>query len=432
MPYTATERRASLAFNKSWVIALTAVSLIGVETFSGALRYYLDMAGASALLYLPKAACLALFGLELLTARLSRGGWLGLLLLVASSLLGMLHGASLSNVDFSLFIYSPLLFGLLCGGYLQQRKPLMVWAVGLCLAASIAGILLDKYTSVPWKGYSYTLGDTTVHGNTAWSDGGTDRPGGFARMSTTAAMMMALYALYLTAFTRARLLLAMLLAAAFAGILLTTNKSTAAAFALALMLLPILRQPLLCRLLFLLVVSLGIALPVLSVMIDFDGHATTDSSVLSSFYDRLVNTWPRVIDSIDTEGWGITGAGLGMVGSSIAMFPVFSAVMPSVTDSTPLYLWSTLGLGGLLLFGALLPVMARLASRQDWMSGALMTATFCITLISWTTDVLEVPVASLFLGLAVAHCLMRPAVSTVDLPFRAFNREPVFHAPRTV
>lgn len=432
MPYTATERRASLAFNKSWVIALTAVSLIGVETFSGALRYYLDMAGASALLYLPKAACLALFGLELLTARLSRGGWLGLLLLVASSLLGMLHGASLSNVGFSLFIYSPLLFGLLCGGYLQQRKPLMVWAVGLCLAASIAGILLDKYTSVPWKGYSYTLGDTTVHGNTAWSDGGTDRPGGFARMSTTAAMMMALYALYLTAFTRARLLLAVLLAAAFAGILLTTNKSTAAAFALALMLLPILRQPLLCRLLFLLVVSLGIALPVLSVMIDFDGHATTDSGVLSSFYDRLVNTWPRVIGSIDTEGWGITGAGLGMVGSSIAMFPVFSAMMPSVTDSTSLYLWSTLGLGGLVLFGTLLPVMARLASRQDWMSGALMTATFCITLISWTTDVLEVPVASLFLGLAVSHCLMRPAVSTVDLPFRAFNREPVFHAPRTV
>lgn len=432
MPYTATERRASLAFNKSWVIALTAVSLLGVETFSGALRYYLDMAGASALLYLPKAACLALFGLELLTARLSRGGWLGLLLLAASSLLGMLHGASLSNVGFSLFIYSPLLFGLLCGGYLQQCKPLMVWAVGLCLAASIAGILLDKYTSVPWKGYSYTLGDTTVHGNTAWSDGGTDRPGGFARMSTTAAMMMALYALYLTAFTRARLLLAVLLAAAFAGILLTTNKSTAAAFALALMLLPILRQPLLCRLLFLLVVSLGIALPVLSVMIDFDGHATTDSSLLSSFYDRLVNTWPRVIDSIDTEGWGITGAGLGMVGSSIAMFPVFSAMMPSVTDSTSLYLWSTLGIGGILLFGALLPVMARLASRQDWMSGALMTATFCITLISWTTDVLEVPVASLFLGLAVSHSLMRPAASTFGLPFRAFSHEPVFHAPRTV
>jgi len=243
---------------------------------------------------------------------------------------------------------------------------------------------------------------------------------------------MALYALYLTAFTRARLLLAVLLAAAFAGILLTTNKSTAAAFALALMLLPILRQPLLCRLLFLLVVSLGIALPVLSVMIDFDGHATTDSSLLSSFYDRLVNTWPRVIDSIDTEGWGITGAGLGMVGSSIAMFPVFSAMMPSVTDSTSLYLWSTLGIGGILLFGALLPVMARLASRQDWMSGALMTATFCITLISWTTDVLEVPVASLFLGLAVSHSLMRPAASTFGLPFRAFSHEPVFHAPRTV
>jgi hypothetical protein len=422
----------SLAVNTSTVMALTAVSLIGVETFSGALRYYLDMAGASALLYLPKVACLVLFALELLTARLSRSFWMALLLLAASSLLGMLHGASGSNVGFSLFIYSPLLFGMVCGGYLQQRKRLMVWAVGLCLAVSIAGIVLDKYTSVPWKGYSYTLGDTTLHGNTAWSDGGTDRPGGFARMSTTAAMMMALYALYLTAFTRSRPLLGLLFAATFAGILLTTNKSTAAAFALALMLLPILRQPLLCRLLFLLVVSVGIALPVLSVMIDFDGHATTDSSVLSSFYDRLVNTWPRVIASLDKEGWSLTGAGLGMAGSSIAMFPVFSTDMPSVTDSTPLYLWSTLGAGGLVLFGLLLPVLSVLAARRDWMSGALMTATFCITLISWTTDVLEVPIASLFLGLAVAHCLTRPAVPAVGLYLRELSREPAFPAPRAV
>jgi len=432
LPYTAVERRAWLAFDKSTVMAWTALSLMGVETFSGALRYYLDMAGASALLYLPKAACLALFALELFTARLSRSFWLALLLLAASSLMGMLHGASASNVGFSLFIYSPLLFGMLCGAYLQQRKHLMVWIVGLCLVASMAGILLDKYTSVPWKGYSYNLGDTTLRGNTAWSTGGTDRLAGFARMSTTAAMMMAIYALYLTAFTRSRGLMTLLFAATFGAILLTTNKSTAAAFAIALLLLPILRQPLLCRVLFLLVVGMGIALPVLSVVSDFDGHATTGDSVMASFYDRLVNTWPMVITTITREGWGVMGAGFGMIGSSVALFPVYSAQMPAVTDSTALYLWSTLGVAGILLFGGLLPLLSGLAARRDWMSGALMTITFCITLISWTTDVLEVPVAALAVGLAVSHLLRRPAVPTFALYLRELSHEPVFPAPRAL
>lgn len=430
LPYTGVERRLHLAFNKSTMIALTALSLIGVETFSGALRYFLDMAGASALLYLPKIACLAMFMLELLTARLSRTFWLALLLLVASSLLGMLHGASLSNAGFSLFINAPLLFGLLCGKYLQQRRHLMAWAIGLCLVASILGILLDKYTTVPWKGYSYSLGDTTLSGNQAWSDGGTDRLGGFARMSTTAAMMMAIYALYLTAFTRSRLLMSLLFAATFGSILLTTNKSTAAAFTLALLLLPVLRQPLLCRALFLGVVGMGLALPVMSLLIGFDSHATTGDSVLASFYDRLVNTWPRVISAVDREGWDVLGAGFGMIGGSVAVFPVYASDMPIVTDNTALYLWSTLGVGGIVLFAALLPLLSGLASRRDWMSGALMTVTFCITLISWTTDVLEVPVAALFIGLAVSHLLLRPAATPFELYLRDLSRAPAPYSPR--
>ncbi|WP_232430889.1 hypothetical protein [Pseudomonas massiliensis] len=432
LPYTATERRPALAFRKSTLMALTAASLVGVETFSGALRYFLDMAGASALLYLPKVACLALFCLELLSARLSRGFWLALLSLLASSLLGMLHGASTSNAGFSLFIYSPLLFGMLCGAYLERQRHLMAWVIALCLLASMLGILLDKYTSVPWKGYSYNLGDTTLRGNQAWSAGGTDRLGGFARMSTTAAMMMAIYALYLTAFTRSRLFMGLLFASTLGAILLTTNKSTAAAFTCSLLLLPILRRPLLCRLLFLLVVGLGLALPVLSVLLDFDAHATTGDTMLSSFYDRLVNTWPLVIQAIDREGWGVLGAGFGMIGSSVALFPVYSANVPYVTDNTALYLWATLGIGGIVLYAALLPLLTGLAARRDWMSGALMTLTFCIALISWTTDVLEVPVAALFLGIAVSHLLSRASVPAFEQYLRELSRDPVFPAPRAL
>ncbi|HAW62351.1 MAG TPA: hypothetical protein DCX26_08565, partial [Pseudomonas sp.] len=60
-----------LAFDKPTLLTLVVASLLLTETFSGALRYYFDMAGISWLLYLPKIACLAALSLELLRYR----GW---------------------------------------------------------------------------------------------------------------------------------------------------------------------------------------------------------------------------------------------------------------------------------------------------------------------------------------------------------------------
>lgn len=102
-------RSSALAIDKPTVLALIAASLLISETFAGALRYYLDIGGISALLYLPKVACLAAVALELPRARISPGAWLVLFALAVSSLLALLHGASLGNVGFSLFIYIPLL-----------------------------------------------------------------------------------------------------------------------------------------------------------------------------------------------------------------------------------------------------------------------------------------------------------------------------------
>ena len=54
---------ARLAVNKSTLVVWTAIGLLLAETFSGALRYYFDQAGVSALLYLPKVLCVVLFAL---------------------------------------------------------------------------------------------------------------------------------------------------------------------------------------------------------------------------------------------------------------------------------------------------------------------------------------------------------------------------------
>lgn len=396
-------RSSPLAIDKPTLLALIAASLLVSETFAGALRYYLDIAGISALLYLPKLACLAAVALELPRARIKPGVWLVLFALVVWSLLALLHGASLGNVGFSTFIYVPLLFGLFCGSYLERRTGLLCWVIGLCLVASLLGIALDMFTNVPWKGYSYMMGDVELTANKSWAFGSTDRLAGFARMSTNLAVMIALYSLFLATFLRSRLLRMMLYPLAFGAIFLTTNKSTAAAYLLTLMMLFLAGYRMPSATAFFIAVLVGMALPIASLLMNIPQSEAYSASVFASFNDRLINSWPNFIEVIVNEGWGWWGAGFGAVGSSAAAFPLTWLELLSIADNTALYLWGMLGVFGVLLYLMLFPLLLRLHERGPRIRDALLGIVFCTCLIGWATDVLEVTTATLFLGMAIAH-----------------------------
>lgn len=398
-------RSSPLAIDKCTVLALIAASLLISETFAGALRYYLDMAGASALLYLPKLACVAAVALEMPRAQNKPGVWLVLFALMVSSLLAMLHGATLGNVGFSLFIYTPLLFGLFCGGYLEQRTRLLSWVIGFCLVASLIGIALDMFTSVPWKGYSYMMGDVELTANKSWAFGSTDRLAGLARMSTNLAVMIALYSLFLAAFLRSRLLRMMLYPVAFVAIFLTTNKSTAAAYLLTLVMLFLAGYRLPSATAFFVAVLVGLALPVASLLLNIPQSEAYSTSMLASFNDRLINSWPNFIEVIVNEGWGWWGAGFGAVGSSVGIFPLPWLELLSIADNTALYLWGMLGVLGVFLYLLLFPLLLRLHDRGPRIRDALLGIVFCTVLVGWATDVMEVTTSTLFLGMAIAHVL---------------------------
>ena len=399
-------RSSALPIDTPTVLALIAASLLISETFAGALRYYLDIGGISALLYLPKVACLAAVALELPRARISPGAWLVLFALAVSSLLALLHGASLGNVGFSLFIYIPLLFGLFCGSYLERKTYLLSWVIGFCLVASMLGIALDMFTSVPWKGYSYMMGDVELTANKSWAFGSTDRLAGFARMSTNLAVMIAIYSLFLAAFLQSRLLRLMLYPLAFGAIFLTTNKSTAAAYLLTLMMLFLAGYRLPSATTFFITVLIGMALPIASLLMNIPQSEAYSASLLASFNDRLINSWPNFVEVIVNEGWGWWGAGFGAVGSSAAAFPLIWLELLSIADNTALYLWGMLGVFGVLLYLLLFPLLLRLHDRGPRIRDALLGIVFCTCLIGWATDVLEVTTATLFLGMAIAHVLM--------------------------
>lgn len=398
-------RPSPLAIDKPAVLTLIAASLLISETFAGALRFYLDMAGVSALLYLPKLACLAAVALELPRTRSNPSVWLVLFALVVSSLIALLHGATPLNIGFSVFIYIPLLFGLFCGAYLERKIGLLSWVIGFCLVSSMIGIALDMLTSVPWKGYSYMMGDVELTANKSWAFGSTDRLAGFARMSTNLAVMIALYSLFLAAFLRSRLLRMLLYPLAFGAIFLTTNKSTAAAYLLTLTMLFLAGYRLPSATAFFIAVLTGMALPIASLLLNIPQAEAYSDSMLASFNDRLIHSWPNFIDVIVNEGWGWWGAGFGAVGSTSAAFPLAWLELLSIADNTALYLWGMLGVFGVLLYLLLFPLLLRLHDRGPRIRDALLGIVFCVCLIGWATDVLEVSTATLFLGMAIAHVL---------------------------
>jgi hypothetical protein len=376
------------------------------ETFSGALRFYLDQGGLSAVLYLPKVGCLLLMLVEIRTYKAGRMFWLAMLLLVISAVLGMLHGATVYNIAFGLFALSPLLFGIVCSEHLIHRRRLLMWVIGFCFVASLIGLALDKYTFVPWKGYSYSIGETQLSANTAWTAADEDRIAGFARVSNVLSILIAVYSLYLAMFLRSRLLILALSLVALYGIVLTTSKAPAGAYLLTIGLLMIARMRGTTLVVCVIAVVIGMLLPPLGLLHDFDARTvSSSSSSLSSLYDRLINTWPGVVQAMNQAGYGYTGAGFGMLGSTAAIFPVAGAEMFIVCDSTVVYLWGMFGVFGPLLYLLQIPMFFALSKDQSHIARTLLAITFCCCLVSWTTDMFEIAVANLFLGVAIGHVL---------------------------
>ena len=402
----ADDNASMLSFNKSTAIVWAAISLIVVETFSGALRFYLDQAGLSPALYLPKIACLILLLLELRTYKAGRVVWLSLLMLVISAVLAMLHGATLNNVAFTLFALSPILFGMVCSDHLIHRRRLLMWVIGVCLVACFVGLALDKVTTVPWKGYSYAIGETQLSANTTWSVGDEDRSAGFARVSNTLSILIAIYSLYIAMFLRSRLLILALSLVALYGIVLTTSKAPAGGYMLTMGLLLIARMRWTTRGACIVAVVVGMLLPLMGLLYDFDARTVSSGgSSLSSLYDRLNNTWPNVVDAMTKLGYGYTGAGFGLFGSSVIIFPVPGTEFLVGSDSTFMYLWGLFGVFGPLLYALQVPLFFALSNDDSRIARALLAITFCCCLISWTTDMFEIAVANLFLGLAIGHVL---------------------------
>lgn len=412
-------------FNKSFLlknqdrvtskIVLVIISvLLLFEVFSGALRYYFTQWGVSYVIYLPKIACLIAVVLKI--ARLKIKNVIPIIVLVFSILIALFNSATVFNIGFSFFVYSPMLFGLLFGKYIEIKHKELLVVIWICLISSIFGIYLDSTSDLPWKGFIYNIGDIEIQANKQWSAFGEDRIAGFSRLSASLAIMIAVFSIYINAYIKSNLYRFLLFTITIYSVILTTNKTTVISYLLSFLIYHIFEKRNTLRVIFYSITVIGIALPIIGIFMEYSiktqGLSALTKSLLFSFDDRLTNTWPYFYKNITNNNGFLWGTGIGTVGTPISTFPIkdlpaIKGYSLGVADNTFLYLWGIFGLLGVWLYTRFYWLMKKLAISEYKFSTALCGIVVCICVISWTTDIFEAVVSSLFIGIAFSSANRR-------------------------
>ena len=157
-------------------------------------------------------------------------------------------------------------------------------------------------------------------------------------MSTALSVMIAVYSLFIAAFIRSRLLRLLLYVAALIGIVLTTNKSTAAAYVLTLLMLIFTAYRFASAAAFLIAVLVGLMLPAIS------GVEPGPECGQQRHAARLVR---RPADQQLAElhrrhaprGLGLVGRGLRCGGQCRSRLSGARPELLVIADNTALYLW---------------------------------------------------------------------------------------------
>lgn len=384
-------------------VITTISSLLFLEVFSGVSRYVLSSVGLSVLLYLPKIATLFLVILKIVKSKLNAASLLCGFLFILSCFIGWLYGANIKNQLFSSLMYAPLLLGYFWGENLDSYKKWFLFLFWFFIIGSFIGLLLDFATNIPWKGLEYEFAGQNIEGNKEWDAGGFDRLAGFARTSAALAIILSCLSFFLIGKIKNKLYAIILFVLTLSGILLTTSKGVFLAFLLAGLYLIFIRKPSLKKTIHIIIISIGIILPTLSIFFEYNiSNSITDPDeviLLASFDDRLVNTWPSIFNKINKEKAFLLGTGFGTVGTSAKLFPINGiGDILAITDSTSLYLYAMFGIIGIIIYCSQLYLLNDFSKWKMKESRALQALVICVVINGWTTDICESATAIFFIG----------------------------------
>ncbi len=378
---------------------------IFVYAFEAPVRWLLDMAGASELIFardvLLGVPIAIIFAQQILRRNLHPAYLVYLFVVLVHGTVMLLNFGSWFTVLYS----AKMLLSMLAGAVVPPKtfRPsknalrffFVIWAV------SAFGIILDKYfVEFPWMGGMTTIGGQEVEISRDWQiSGDNKRAGGFTRMSINAAFLEPLISFTLLYNLRKTWLKGMVIVVTIFVVYCTTQKGALFAYLLAACLPLIMpRKPL--RIMQVACISfliLCIALPIFTPLYIMPPAAGVFS--MSSFYDRVEWMWPDAWVWIDNHQLFPLGVGLGGI-SGAQRFYAPNEI--NFADNLFVFMYAFFGMMTFVYLGWIAWKVISLRKNTSSMGiQAVVVLTF-IFIDGCVLSLLEDQMAGLFFGAALA------------------------------
>jgi hypothetical protein len=385
---------------------------------SGAFRFYALNIGANPVFYAPKALMLVCILVLLVQRPPKIGHLLAGLYIAIQACVSLANGVELAAVFFWLWLVSPMLFAMLAPpGALSILNGRTARIAFLILAVvCMVGVFVNYFMPMPWVGTSVEVGGVAVGNPHQSYTGFVKRLSGFGRSSASTGLLIGLMMTWLLPRIRSRAVMLVLLVASAVAIWATTNKTTLVAVALVVALYCLARAPTLRK-----ACIWAAAVMVIFPFGSFLASAAVNdvvvgSGALSSFQDRVVDTWPLILQGMLREKLIWLGIGPGGFGAAAGYYKGDFGFNVGYADNLALYAVANFGLFGGVLLAFLLTKFVLLRESED---KSLWIMLFFLLLSGITTDVVESLGCLLFLGVTIRSLL---GAQTPQLqPARSFS-----------
>lgn len=375
--------------------------------FEAPIRYGLHLFGAESFIYLRDFVLICLI-IDLIFRRFLVGKleWSVIFLvdlLFAHALVGLIY-LNLLQVLFAIKVFVSLVYGVFAfptlSSYIQRY---ISWVVVFLIAATI-GVYLDYFVTFPWHGLSYSIGNLDVTGARSWTMAGIERLAGFSRSSIDVACQMVILSGAVFAWSKSISLRFIVFFVTLPALILTTTKGAVLAFVFISMCAFLIEfgsfSRAVAKIGLLVFASLAAIVPTVMLATGFaiDWHDPIQKIFLSSFVDRVENTWPMAMRLVENPWQYFLGRGLGGIGVSQIYFEPY---LYNPADNLFVYMFISFGVASLLYY--LLIAFYALRADFDYRNDVFMFLIFSYVFVyGLTNNMFENSMTGLVVGFSLA------------------------------
>lgn len=307
------------------LLFLGFAAYLSTFVIEGPFRYYTAMVGVPSLIYFRDLIAVVSVMLCILRHVASGGSVLYppivcLFTLLLHFLLGiLLSGVEVGPAIFGLKIFWMFIYGLSLSEVVNIQFERFAKVLFVFFFVSVFGVIANKLLErFPWEGNVFETAFGAARATREWWAAGERRMPGLARASFDAATVIACSGAVLVGWYRSALLKLLVVALGFGAIYMTTSKGMMVSFMLMaawLFLVPKSQKHAIgiCIVAGLFVVQ--VLLPFAALALQVSPQAVYSApSVLSSFTDRIANTWPSAFALFDEPQFWLLGRGVGAIG----------------------------------------------------------------------------------------------------------------------